>query len=94
MILNLIVGLLAGLAVPRAERMLKSFAESVWMGRLPIEEREFDLAALLVILMAAAILLALLGVDSSAFLLAFGALVGLFGKRIWARVASGVVAKR
>jgi len=87
MILNLIVGLLAGLAVPRAERWLRDFSESVWLGGVPMDEREFDMAALLVILMIAATLLAILGIDSSAFLLCFGAMVGLFGRRFWKRIS-------
>ena len=86
MILNILIGLIAGLLVPRAERWLKDVAESLWLGGLPLSEHEFDLAALLFILMVAAVILALMGVDSSAFLLCFGALVGLFGRRIWKRI--------
>ncbi|WP_308916971.1 hypothetical protein [Jannaschia sp. LMIT008] len=85
-IVNFLIGVLTGLLVPRAERWLKGWAESIWLGGLPLEEHEFDLAALLVILMAAAIVVAVLGAPSNAFMLAFGALLGLFGKRIWARV--------
>ncbi|WGH78394.1 hypothetical protein [Jannaschia ovalis] len=88
-LINLIVGILAGLAVPRAEKVLKDWAESIWLGDMPISDHEFDLAALLVILMLAAVVCAILGVDSSAFMLAFGALVGLFGKRLWTRIQRG-----
>ena len=89
MILNLILGVVAGLLVPRGERWLRAWAESLWMGRPPLDEREFDMAALLVILIVTSVVLAMLGAESSAFLLCLGALVGLFGKRIWARIQSG-----
>ncbi|MEM8850092.1 MAG: hypothetical protein AAGE03_08660 [Pseudomonadota bacterium] len=89
MLLNLIIGLLAGLSVPKMERVLKGWAESIWLGRLPISDHEFDLAALLVILMVASLLTIALGADSNAFLLALGAFIGLFGKRIWARIQRG-----
>jgi hypothetical protein len=56
---------------------------------MPLTDHEFDLAALLVILMAFSLLGAIIGVDSSAFMLAFGALIGLFGKRIWAKIYRG-----
>lgn len=88
-LVNFIIGLAAGLIVPRFEKTLRGWAESVWLGDMPISEHEFDLAALLVLLMLAAVLCAILGVDSSAFMLAFGALIGLFGKRIWARIQRG-----
>ena len=86
-LMNVVVGILAGLAVPRMERWLKDVSESLWLDGLPISAHEFDLAAMLVILMIAAVVCAILGVDSSAFLLAFGALVGLFGRRIWRKIA-------
>lgn len=86
MILNFFIGVLTGLAVPYAERWLKDLAESLWLGGLPISEHEVDLAALLFILIVASVVLAMIGVGSSAFLLCLGALFGLFGKRIWARI--------
>ncbi|MEM7488978.1 MAG: hypothetical protein AAF390_07615 [Pseudomonadota bacterium] len=86
MALNVVIGVLAGLAVPAAERWLKSWAESIWLGRLPVSDHEFDLAALLLILMVAALVTIALGADSNAFLLALGAFAGLFGKRLWARI--------
>jgi hypothetical protein len=88
-VLNFVIGILAGLAVPSLERAFRDFAESVWLGDLPLSDDEFDLAAMLVVLMLAAILIAAIGGDSSAFMLAFGALVGLFGKRIWVRISRG-----
>ena len=91
-VLNFLVGVIAGLLVPWGERKLRAFAESVWLGGLPMSEREFDLAALLVILMIAAVVVGALGFGSSGFMLAFGALVGLFGRRLWRRIVSGASA--
>lgn len=88
-LLNLVIGILAGLATPKLEVWMKDVSESIWLGKLNISDHEFDLAALLVILMVASIVCAVLGVDSSAFLLALGALVGLFGKRAWASIRTG-----
>ena len=87
MILNIVIGLLAGLATPALERWLRSIADSIWLGDIGITEHEFDLAALLVILMVASVVAAVIGVDSSVFLMCFGALIGLFGRRIWRRIA-------
>jgi hypothetical protein len=84
---NFLLGIGAGLLVPRLEPHLKSWADSIWLERPPLSASEFDLAALLLVLMAAAVVCAALGVASSAFLLAFGALVGLFGRRLWRRIA-------
>ena len=91
-VLNFLVGIVAGLLVPWGERKLRSLAESLWLGTLPMDEREFDLAALLVILMIAAMLVGALGFGSSGFMLAFGALVGLFGRRLWRRIVAGAQA--
>ncbi|MEL7184737.1 MAG: hypothetical protein AAFY65_00030 [Pseudomonadota bacterium] len=88
-LVNLLIGVLAGLATPKLERWLKDVSESLWLGKMNISDHEFDLAALLVILMVAAVVCAIIGVDSSAFLLALGALVGLFGKRAWAAIVRG-----
>jgi hypothetical protein len=88
-LLNLVIGILAGLAVPSMERRMRDWAESLWLGDMPMSDHEFDLAALLVILMVAAVICAILGANSSAFLLTFGALIGLFGKRLWTRIRRG-----
>ena len=87
MILNIVIGLLAGLATPALERWMRSVADSIWLGEMGISDHEFDLAALLVILMVAGVVTAILGGDSSVFLMCFGALIGLFGRRIWRRIA-------
>jgi hypothetical protein len=86
MILSLILGLVLGLIVPQAERYLKDFAESVWLDGLPISDHEFDLAALLVLLVIASLFLAIFAGGGSAFWLCTGALIGLFGERIIAKV--------
>ena len=85
-LVNFLIGVGLGLLVPRAERAMKDWADSIWLGGVPLAEHEFDLAALLVLVMAAAIVVAMLGAASNAFLLAFGALIGLFGRRIWRKV--------
>jgi hypothetical protein len=53
---------------------------------IKLADTEFDLLCLLVLLMVAAFICAVIGVDSSAFLLCLGALLGMFGPRIWAAV--------
>lgn len=82
MILSLALGFGLGLVLPKAERWLKEFSESVWLDGLPISDHEFDLAALLVLLLFASLLLAIFAGGGSAFWLCSGALLGLFGKRI------------
>ncbi|WP_420863122.1 hypothetical protein [Algirhabdus cladophorae] len=88
MIWNLALGLLAGFAVPLLEGRLKTAMESIALKEMPLRETEMDLLALLLGLMIAAAVAALLGIDSSVFLMALGALAGLFGKKIWAGVKS------
>ena len=87
MILNIVIGLIAGLLTPPLERWMRGVADSIWLGEIGISDHEFDLAALLVILMVASVVAAVIGVDSSVFLMCFGALIGLFGRRIWRRIA-------
>ena len=84
--LNFVVGVLAGLLLPRFETWLRDFSESVWLGGLPMNEKEFEQVALLVLVMVAAIVVGAVGFGSSAFMLAFGVIIGIFGKRIWRRI--------
>lgn len=86
MIWNLLLGALAGLAVPMLEGRLKSALESIALKEMPLRETELDLLALLLGLMVAAAIAALVGVDSSVFLMAFGAVGALFGKKIVAGI--------
>jgi len=62
-LVNLLIGVLAGLATPKLERWLKDVSESLWLGKMNISDHEFDLAALLVILMVAAVVCAIIGVQ-------------------------------
>ena len=84
--LNFLVGILAGIALPHFERWFRDFSESVWLGGLPLTEQEFERVALLLMVMIAAIVVGALGFESSAFMMAFGFLVGLFFKRLWRRI--------
>lgn len=86
MALNIIIGLIVGLLLPSAEQVLKDWAEKVWLGRPPISDFEFDLVALLLILILASLLIMAMGGVSNGALLSVGVLIGLFGKRIWARI--------
>jgi len=85
---NLVLGAAAGLAVPMLEGRLKSAMESIALKEMPLRETELDLLALLVGLMVAAAVAALLGIDSSVFLMALGAIGSLFGKKIVAGIRS------
>ncbi|NSX54392.1 hypothetical protein [Parasulfitobacter algicola] len=80
---NLIIGALAGYLVPHVEPHLKKFLEQVALDELKLDPNELDLLTLIFMLICAAVLCALLGIYSSAFLLALGAGLGLFGKRIY-----------
>jgi hypothetical protein len=85
-VLNFIFGIAFGAAVPWLERKLKEWAEQIYLGELPISEHEYDVVAVLAIVMIAAIVCAVFRVDSSAFLLALGIATGLFAGRIWKRI--------
>ena len=85
-IFNFLLGALMGYLTPILEPKMKSWAESILLSEVKLKDTEFDLLALLILLMVAAFICALIGVDSSAFMMAFGAIVGLFGTRIWAMI--------
>lgn len=82
MLWNLIFGAVAGLLTPIAEPIIRRALEQLALAELPVGETEFDVLSLIVMLMVVAGLLALMRVDSSAFLLLLGALLGLFGKHL------------
>lgn len=83
MLLSFLLGLLAGYAEPYAEPHVKKAVEDVFDLSIPVEKSEFDMLTLLLLLGAAGLLAALL---SSAMLwpLLVGAVLGLFGKRLYA----------
>ena len=82
--LNLLVGILAGYLTPIMEPKLKSLAESILLGPVKIKESEFDMLSLLIMLMAAHAVISILGAESSVFMMCGGAILGFFGKPIWA----------
>lgn len=82
MLITLILGALAGLAVPYVEPHVKSSMEQVALAKVPISETEFDLLTLILLLLLVAVVT---GGGSSLALLA-GALIGVFGKRVVALV--------
>jgi hypothetical protein len=85
-VLNFIIGIAFGAATPWLERKLRQWAEQVYLGELPISDHEYDVLAVLAIVMIAAIVCAVFRIDSSAFLLALGIATGLFADRIWKRI--------
>jgi hypothetical protein len=85
-VLNFIIGIAFGAAVPWLERKLKGWAEQLYLGELPVSDHEYDVVAVLVIVMLAAIFCAIFRIDSSAFLLALGIATGVFADRIWKRI--------
>lgn len=84
--LNFLIGVFAGMLLPRFERWLRDFSESVWLGGLPLSDKEFEQVALLVMVMIAAIVVGAMGFGSSAFMMAFGIIIGLFAKPLWRRI--------
>ncbi|MEJ6391736.1 hypothetical protein V8J82_00630 [Gymnodinialimonas sp. 2305UL16-5] len=85
MIWSFILGAVAGVLTPTFEPMVRRAMEQIALAKIPISETEFDLLTLVLLLLVAAILT--FGHSSIALLL--GALVGLFGKRIVAKVRGG-----
>ncbi|MCF6445348.1 hypothetical protein [Nereida sp. MMG025] len=89
MLITLLIGVACGLAVPHVEGTIKGFMETVTLKSITLETNEMDMLALLVLLIGASMICGLLGISTSAFLLALGALLGLFGKRLVAAITSG-----
>ena len=88
MLWNLILGAAAGALTPLVEPHIRRAIEGLALSQMPVGKTEFDVLSLLTMLMAAAILVALVGADSSAFVLLLGALAGLFGKRAVETIAN------
>ncbi|MEM8980328.1 MAG: hypothetical protein AAGD04_12640 [Pseudomonadota bacterium] len=82
MIFNFILGLLAGYLVPVVEPMVKQFMEKIALESVELDPNEFDMLALIVLLLAALALVLLFRFESNAFMLVFGAGIGLFLKRL------------
>ncbi len=86
MITNLILGAVAGFLTPMAEPHIRKALSKLALSDIPVGETEFDVLSLLAMLMAASILVGVLGANSMAFPLLLGALGGLFGKRFVAAI--------
>lgn len=82
MIFTFLLGALAGFAVPFAEPHVRRIVEQIALAELPVEDSEFDLLTLVLLLLLASLIT---GIGNSAALL-LGALVGVFGKRIVAAI--------
>jgi hypothetical protein len=82
MVSALILGALAGFAVPYVEPQVKSAVEQVAQAKIEVAPGEMDLVTLVLLLLAAAVLTG----GDDAFALLIGAFLGVFGKRIVAAI--------
>lgn len=89
MLLTFLLGIGCGLAVPRAEQPLRTAIEKISLIKLNLEPAEMDVVSVLVLMIGASLICGLLDISSSAFLLALGTLIGLYGQRIIAGFRSG-----
>ena len=78
-----------GLAVPRVEQPLRTAIEKISLIKLKLERAEMDVVSVLVLMIGASLICGLLDIPSSAFLLALGTLIGLYGQRIIVGFRSG-----
>ncbi|MEL7212536.1 MAG: hypothetical protein AAGK92_07730 [Pseudomonadota bacterium] len=92
MLLNLFLGALAGYLTPQAEPHLKKALKDILLEEVPMKEGEFRLFSFIVMMILAAVLTALFGADSSAFLLLFGGGLGVFGQRIYTALTTKKIA--
>lgn len=83
MLLNLFLGALAGYLTPQAEPHLKKAMKDILLDEVPMKEGEFRLFTFIVMMIVAAVLTALFGADSAAFLLLLGGGLGVFGSRLY-----------
>lgn len=86
MVLNLLLGAVAGFFTPMAEPHIRAALSKLALAEIPVGETEFDVLSLLTLLIGASVLVAILGGNSMAFPLLLGALGGLFGKRFVAAI--------
>ena len=82
MLITFLLGIAAGYVTPMAEPHVRRALEGVVLAKIDIARSEFDMLTLVLLLLAAALVT---GGGSSLALLA-GALLGLVGKRILARI--------
>ena len=79
-----ILGIIGGVAAPYAEPRIQRLIEDLAMAKLPLDSAELRSLSLSICLLLAALLSALLS-GGGAVALCFGAVVGIFGPRVWAR---------
>ncbi len=84
MIITFLLGVVAGYFTATAEPHVRKVMENVALAKISIKETEFDLLTLLILLLIAAILVAIFNTGGGMFALLIGAIVGVFGKRIYA----------
>ena len=85
MLATLLFGILAGAGAPHAEPHVKGALESVLLSDAPMSGTELRLFSFAVCLVGASILAYIFG-NGSAFALALGAALGVFGPRILDRI--------
>jgi hypothetical protein len=86
MILTLFLGIAAGAFAPMAEPHIRRAMTHEMFKKITVQNDEFGTLTLLVVLIAIAAILAVSGIGNAAFPLLFGALFGMFAKRIIAMV--------
>jgi len=89
MLITLILGACAGYFAPMVEPQVRKAMENVTLAKIEVAEGEFDMLTLLLMLLAAAVLALLLGLNGGAIALLVGAILGVFGKRILAAFQGG-----
>ncbi len=85
MLVTLILGIAAGAGTPYAEAQVKSALESILLSDAPLSPMELRLFTFATLLVLASILAWIFG-NGSAFALAVGGALGVFGPRIINRV--------
>lgn len=90
MFFSLLLGAAAGFATPYAEPHIEKLLKNVLLDDVPMKEGEFRIFAFILMLMLAAVIIALGGANSSAFLLTLGGGLGIFGTRLIAAGKSKV----
>ena len=85
MLATVILGIAAGAGAPYAEPHVKGALEGVILSEVPISAMELRMFTFAICLVAAAILAYVFG-NGSAFGLAVGAAIGVFGPRIMQRL--------
>ena len=89
MLMTILLGAVAGYTAPMVEPQVRKAMEGVTLSKIEVAEGEFDLLTLLLMLLAAAVLVMLLGLNGGAIALLIGAILGVFGKRILAAIQGG-----